>query len=650
VQNKRRALADLQSGRASYDLRVVCDLWCAAFFAPRYKRPEYVGRDMVPTTDTVWSYFRAPSSVYGPLIGAVESLQSHLRFFHWPLEYPDAFAAGGFDCILGNPPWEVLQFSEDEFFEARNREIVVLPGARRKNAIASLERDDPALWAEFNNQFRSVEAINHFVRNSGQFPSTSRGKLNTYALFSEISLRLVRKSGMAGLIVPTGIATDDSNKTFFAQMMRVRRLSCLTSFENEEFIFPDVHHSFKFCLLTVGYSDRNARFTFFLRNTTALTDERRHFDLTYDDLELINPNTCNCPSFRSSADADITKRIFSRVPVLINDTTGVEGNPWNISFRQGLFNMTSESRFFRTARELQSQDADRAGTNWVLGDGSRWLPLYEAKMVQHFDHRASSYESRGDERGFRILPETTLSQHIDPEFEPMPFYWVPEREVDLRLRDKSWDRSWLIGWRDITNAASERTLIPALLPRVGCGDTLLLLMPGQGTLRHYVALYGCLASLVVDFVARQKMGYLHLKYNVFKQLPVLPPAVYSASILDFLSERVIHLVYTSCEMRHFASDMGYSGPPFGWDVDRRAHLRAELDAAYAHLYGVTRDELRYILDPSDIYGSGFPSETFRVLKEKEIRQYGEYRTARLVLAAWDRMTADGTFAGWADGR
>jgi len=78
-------------------------------------------------------------------------------------------------------------------------------------------------------------------------------------------------------------------------------------------------------------------------------------------------------------------------------------------------------------------------------------------------------------------------------------------------------------------------------------------------------------------------------------------------------------------------------PPFRWDEDERAQLRAELDAYYARLYGLTRDELRYILDPADVYGEDFPGETFRVLKEKEIRQHGEYRTRRLVLEAWDRL-------------
>lgn len=77
-------------------------------------------------------------------------------------------------------------------------------------------------------------------------------------------------------------------------------------------------------------------------------------------------------------------------------------------------------------------------------------------------------------------------------------------------------------------------------------------------------------------------------------------------------------------------------PPFKWDEDRRAILRAELDAYYAKLYGLTEEELRYILDPKDVYGEDFPSETFRVLKEKETRFYNEYRTKRLILEAWAR--------------
>lgn len=144
-------------------------------------------------------------------------------------------------------------------------------------------------------------------------------------------------------------------------------------------------------------------------------------------------------------------------------------------------------------------------------------------------------------------------------------------------------------------------------------------------------------SLVFDYITRQKLSGYHLAFYVVKQQPVIPPTTYTPTDIDFIVPRVLELVYTAYDLKPFAEDMGYHGGPFRWDEDRRALLRAELDAYYAKLYNLTRDELRYILDPKDVYGPDFPGETFRVLKEKEERLYGEYRTRRLVLEAWDKM-------------
>ena len=142
-----------------------------------------------------------------------------------------------------------------------------------------------------------------------------------------------------------------------------------------------------------------------------------------------------------------------------------------------------------------------------------------------------------------------------------------------------------------------------------------------------------------DYVARQKISGMNLSYYFIEQFPILPPSAYTPADLAFIVPRVLELTYTSHSMAPFARDLGYDGPPFAWDEDRRALLRAELDAWYARAYGLTRDELRYILDPADVKGPDYPSETFRVLKTNEIRRFGEYRTARLVLQAWDRMVA-----------
>jgi len=150
-------------------------------------------------------------------------------------------------------------------------------------------------------------------------------------------------------------------------------------------------------------------------------------------------------------------------------------------------------------------------------------------------------------------------------------------------------------------------------------------------------LIGSMNSLTFDFVARQKVGGVNFSFYYMAQLPVPPPSAYDSTAIDFIQPRILELIYTSHDLKPWAQDHGYDGPPFRFDPDRRALLRAELDAYYAHLYGLSRDELRYILDPADLMGPDYPSETFRVLKTNELRQFAEYRTQRLVLEAWDRL-------------
>jgi len=209
--------------------------------------------------------------------------------------------------------------------------------------------------------------------------------------------------------------------------------------------------------------------------------------------------------------------------------------------------------------------------------------------------------------------------------------------VAERINAKHWQYGWLLGWRDIVGSEGT-TLIPSICPLAGVGHKFLLMLPNQPP-KRLAALYGCLCSLVCDYSAKQKTGGSSLGYFVLKQLPVLPPETFSEASFGFLVPRVLELTYTSKSLRCFATCLGYAGEPFPWDEVRRSTLRAELDAWYARAYGLTRDELRYILDPADVMGEDYPSETFRVLKNNEIKKYGEYRTRRLVLEAWDRLEA-----------
>jgi hypothetical protein len=647
---KAARFEDLRERQAFVRAKAAADLYVAAFLLPKTRgAPSGASARTVPTTEELWMALEQ-GKIREAMMEAPKAA-SRARAFHWPLEVPDVMAKGGFDVTLGNPPWERIKLQEQEFFATRSPEIAGAPNkAARERLIKSLEKaskgtKERMLFDDFMMAKREAEASSEFVRvpggEGGRFALTGRGDVNTYALFAELFANLARDH--AGVILPTGIATDATTAPFFAALVERKRLSSLISFENEEFIFPSVHHSFKFCLLTVvSIPEEEPRFAFFLRSVAALAQAERSFSLSPEAITRLNPNTRTAPVFRSRADADLTAKIYANAPVLIDEGKGAEGNPWGVSFAR-LFDMSNDSGLFRTAAALAEAGFQREGADWVA-DSEHYVPLYEAKMISYFDHRAAGYGARGDDRGFRVLPEASPKEHEDPYFELTPFYWVETAEVERRLNAMGWHQGWCVGFKDITSAVSERTFIPTLLPRCGAGNSLPLILPGIISSAPLVCgLTANLSALSLDFVVRQKAGGLHMNFFYVKQFPVLAPHYYTDARLAFIVPRVLELTYTSHSLTPFARDLCHDGPPFVWDEDRRAHLRADLDAFYARAYSLDRDELRYILDPADVKGADYPSETFRVLKEKEIRAHDEYRTRRLVLEAWDRMEADGTF-------
>ncbi|AFZ11466.1 putative type II DNA modification enzyme [Crinalium epipsammum PCC 9333] len=592
-----------------------CNLWTAAFFMPLTEQ----NLQLLPTTAAL-SQLLQGNATTRKVVEAANKLAEEKNFFHWCLEFPEVFEAGGFDTVLGNPPWERIKLQEKEFFASRSFEIANAANkAAREKLIKQLQQNNPELAQAWEDAKHDADAQGKFIRESARFPLTAVGDINTYAVFSEIVINLISPYGRSGIIIPIGIATDDTTKIFFSELIKNQRLASLTGFENEAFIFPAVDHTVKFCTLTVtgiSIKSQQAEYTFFCRYFTDVHNHKRHFNLTSKDIALINPNTFNCPVFRTQPDVKITKNIYRTIPVLDNESTGI--NPWQISL-SAMLHMANDSRLF----------VDVYNTGFV--------PVYEAKMFHQFDHRYSTYEGATQANlNAGILPR--LNKEFKQNFScfTQPRYWISPNEVKKRLFDW-WNKQWLIVARKIGKTTNERTAIFSIIPKYGCGDSIIILIPSVKNTKLISCLVANSNSLVFDFVTRQKQGGNNLAFFILKQLPVIPPEAYTQEDIEFISSRVLELVYTAYDMQPFAQDMGYDGEPFIWNPERRALLRAELDAYYAKLYGLTRDELRYILDPADVYGADFPSETFRVLKNHEIKQFGEYRTQRLVLAAWDML-------------
>lgn len=868
IAAKRSAWAQASQQAGQSTLAKLADTYVAAFLAPKVPQ----GQGQIPLSGYLWGLMHPnPDQPEKPeLAQAAHDLCRAHSVFHWWLAFPQVAAKGGFAVMLGNPPWERIKLQEEEFFATRSplvaaaknkaerakriellRQGLLLhtlyPDVEAAEGLSPPNHAEMRLHEDFIAARRGAEAASLYAHDSGRYPLTGVGDVNTYALFAESLFQLTAPQGRAGFIVPTGIATDDSTKAYFGHISQTGRLASLLDFENSEAVFPAVHRSYKFSLMTLGTAEA-AEFVCFATQVAQATDPRRRFTLTPDEFRLINPNTRTCPVFRSQRDAELTKKLYRAAPVLIREAewvgegkdarcTAPEANPWGITF-QRMLDMSNDSHLF----------ADSPAQAHASAPTPHRLPLYEAKMVHQFDHRWATYVDNPDKPGGLDTNDVSPAQKADPHFTVRPRYWVDEREVLARIarvpsrvanawRDwqqatdaaqhngsssssaaatalqerhtaltlalASWvagalfrteaehlhathpapsaapdtgslfveyepnrplapalqaqaainagveanaarwsnttvlrateatehllarhhpvladalkadgtmgkkalplfqkwalqddprqglglssdelaelqalqmpgsahlaldwlnawmDRRsprWLMGWRNIARSTDERSFISTVMPRIAVGHSMPLWFFDQSA-DLAAAFLANMSALVFDYVVRQKLGGTNMTFGYYKQFPVLPPDRYTPADLAYIVPRVLELTHTAHDMQAWADDLlaalpsadprppeqhGTPLPPFPWHPERRAQLRAELDAYYARLYGLDRDELRYILDPADVMGADYPSETFRVLKNSELREFGEYRTQRLVLAAWDALEASAT--------
>lgn len=568
----------------------------------------------------------------------------HPRAMKWAEAFPAVFAVvadlpvarePGFDCVIGNPPWERLKLQEREFFSLAAPDIAgAVSAAQRRKLIAGLEQRDPELYARYREAQAAADRVLSYARQSGRFPLTGRGDVNTYMLFAELARTIVAPHGRVGLLVPSGIATDSTTREFFNELMDSRALVSLCDFENRLGLFADVHRSFKFSTLVFGGSEtrtRAADFVFFAHRMEDLKEKRRHIPLTAADMALVNPNTRTCPIFRSRRDAELTKEVYRRVPVLNDRTRKEGGNPWGVTFVR-MFDQTNDAELFHTADQLNEMGFKLDGNRWRLRKRV-FLPLYEAKMVQAYDHRAASVivDEQNWVRQGQTQP-TSLVAHQNPEFVVQPRWWVDEANV-LAVLGEQRPRGFL-GFKDITSPTNERTMIGAAIPWSAVTNHFPLILTSVGP-RLESCLLANLNCFALDYSARQKIGGVTLNFFIVEQLPILPPDAYAErcpwnprqTLERWVSERVLQLTCTANDMLPLADAAGFKEGVHKWKPDERARLCAELDAAYFRLYGVARDDVEYILS------------TFKGTRRRDVAETGGYRTAELILSAYDALGA-----------
>jgi hypothetical protein len=555
----------------------------------------------------------------------------------WQKTFKDVFSRPnpGFDCVIGNPPWERMKLQEREFFDTSAPDIASsTDAAKRRNLIEKLKTKNPELHQKYLDAKSKADNALTYIRNCERYPLTGKGDINYYPVFAELAHSIIAPTGRVGLLVPTGIAVHETTKDFFTRLADSQCLLGIYDFENREGFFRDVHRSQKYSILLFGGSKNKSKcadFVFFAHTMDDLKDEKRHIELSANDFKLLNPNTRTCPIFRSKRDANLTKYIYKRVPVLINKTRKEGGNPWGIKFVR-MFDQTNKAELFHNADRLKTDGFKRDGTNWKKGK-KIFLPLYEAKMIQMFDHRAASVII--DEKNWfrqRQPDASSLVQHQNPEFTIESGWWVSQDAVYDALGKPI--SPALLAFKNVTSSTNQRTMIAAFIPSVGVINSApLIRFEEKIPVSMQCCLLANLNAFILDYVARQKIGDVNLNFFYIEQFPMFPPDFYKQkcpwnkkqTLEKWISDRVLKLTCTSNDMIPLAKAAGFKSTIHKWDPAERLDLMAELDAAFFLLYNIERNDVEYILT------------TFAGLRDESLDILAGSTTTSQILGHYDRF-------------
>ena len=614
-----------------------------AFFGGQFGDPIDIalGRAEAPTE-------RPEGARFAAVLQAARRLVAEERFLNWQPAFPGVWAnwesvepEGGFDAVIGNPPWDRMKLQQVEWFATRRREIAQQQrAADRKRMIAALERDGDPLARDYAVASERAIMATDMAQRSGDYPLLSGGDVNIYSLFVERAMTLAKPEGMVGLLTPIGIATDKTASQFFSFLVSERRIKIFYAFENRRrWLFPHIHSEEQPSVIIFskgGFTFPTLQLAARISAWEQFHDTERRFGVDSTKISRINPNTGTVPLFRTRRDAELTTAIYGRLPVLVDRSSGEEFKTWPVKYST-MFHMTDNSNLFRTRAELEEREgAYPIGGNRYNSPGGEWIPLYEGKSIQLFNHRYANVRvNPANVSGQGVTDPISSAMLANPDVVPEPRYWVRSNKIpDLGIE-------WAIGFNDICNTNNARSLIVAIVPPMAFGNTLPLFVPrNDNVFEQTELLSGNLGAIICDYIARQKIQARHLSKYIVEQLPVVPLDRYEAvrfgpkTAGEIVREAVLELTYTAHDMAPFARDMGHVDAagdvlqPFVWDEERRLFLRSKLDAMFFHLYGVTdRNDVRYVYS------------TFPIVEREETAAYGSYRSRDLCLAWMNALAA-----------
>lgn len=574
----------------------LADTWTAAFFI----RKDDLNK-IYPTNITLQN-IKQGNAIDEDLEMEILHLARKYRFFHWHLEFPEVFEKGGFDCILGNPPWEKINLEDKEFFASRAPQISTIAKSNVRNkAILKLKETNPQLYKTYLTAFDETNKALNFYKTSNYYKYGNRGLLNTYPLFTELVINVTNKKGGVGYLIPSGFFNDDTISPLFRYASQNNFINNILDFENTKRLFPSVHRQYRFSVVTFLKNNNQAGFhsKFFLREISECFDKSKNLLYRYEDLKAFNPNNFVCPSFKNQYELDINRKLYSYG--VLKD----ESDESNTTHVHRMINMSSDSALLKLVRDKDD------------------LPVYESKLFHQFDHRYANFDE-ADEAAINSGNTTTtdISKKQDVDYSITPRYFASEAVADFKNEKWGWQHDWYFAYRVISSSTNERTSIASIIPKsIVSYSAYLIFMDSIDEIVMHIA---NMNTFVYDFAVRAKVN-MNFPPVILQQSPKISVNNISRELFQEIKNRVISLIYTSYDLQSFAEDVGYPGEPFTWNDNIRFTTQCELNSIFAHVYHIDKKELDYIL------------ESFSTVKRKDMEKYGAYRTKDTILKLFDEM-------------
>lgn len=623
IKRKADAYAAVRAKAGWGARKLACDLYVSAFLRKKTFRSDGLARaqspDCVPTTLDVRTALagRQPDP---QLVTLAVDLAEQARAFHWPLEFPAAMSLGGFDVVLGNPPWDTMSPDAKEFFSKFDPAVRFKSPEDQKKLISEL-RNLPGVQDDWDTYCRHLYVSANFFKESGRFKLFAEGNLgkgdfNVYRMFVELALKLVRSGGRAAQFVPENLYNGANAAAIRSHLFEACQLHALVGFENTRQVWFEIDTRAKFCLYAASPNGSTDNFpaAFGVNSTEKLAALRAGFpfEVSVALVREFSPEALAIAEIAHPSDLAIASKLYARFPKFGDANAGSAGR-------------------------IYSRELDMGNDRDDFSGAEEGLPIYEGRMIEGFDHRAKAWVSgRGRAAVWKEL------YFGSPEKSIVPQWRLAESDVPQKIGER-WKR-YRIGFCDVASPTNQRAFVAALVPPGAiCGHKVPTIELENSDPETSLLLLSAINSLCVDYIVRKKVS-LSMTFTLVDSLP-LPRSYSGRPIEREIARRALFLSATGPEMAPFWLDVA---PRLGIDpvaeapienLERRRQLRAELDVLVARdLYRLQRDEMRYLLDPIDILGAGAGFETFGALKRADERSFaGRFLTRDLILEAWESL-------------